>query len=192
MQLSKRLGFLMATLLVGVLTLPVLGQVNGQNQGGGGQNNNDGGNNGGRGGRFGRGNFDPAQFRQRMMDNYKQQLGASDDEFAAIQPKIEAVMQVQRDIDSGRGRGMFGRGRRGGFGGGPPSTQPSPVRDALEDLQHTLDDQSATPDDIKAKLDVLRQARTKARQDLAVAQQDLKSILTQRQEAVMVLDGILD
>ncbi len=201
---SKRLGFLMTSLMVGLLAMPVLGQD--QNNGGqnnGGQNNggqNNGGQNGGGGGGFrGRGN------PQAMMDFYKQQLGASDDEFAAIQPKIQAVMQLQRDANAGRGRGMFGGGRggpRGGGGpggpgggggfGGPPSTQPSPVQDALADLRTTLDDQSASPDTIKAKLEALRQARTKSKQDLAVAQQDLKSVLTQRQEAVMVLFGLLD
>lgn len=186
MQMSKRLGFVMSALLIGMLSLPVLGQTGGQDQNGGGQNNN---NNNGGPGRFGR--FD-------MMDRYKQQLGASDDEFAAIQPKIQAVMDLQRDINYGGGRWMFGRGggRRGGggggFNGGGPTTQPSPVRDAMDDLRHTLDDPSSTPDDIKAKLDVVRQARAKAKQDLALAQQDLKSILTERQEAVMVLDGVLD
>jgi hypothetical protein len=45
---------------------------------------------------------------------------------------------------------------------------------------------------IKTKLDAVRQARSKARQDLIAAQQDLKSVLTERQEAVMVLNGFLD
>ena len=134
-----------------------------------------------------------------MMDQLKTALGASDDEFAAIQPKILAVMQDQRDANP-RTFGMFGRGGPGGPGGGGrfgggyygPTTEPSVVQTALQDLQTTLDDQNASPDAIKAKLDTLRQARTKARQDLAVAQADLKSVLTQRQEAILVLRGLLD
>ena len=133
-----------------------------------------------------------------MMDRIKQALGASDDEFAAIQPKIQAVMQDQRDANprtfgmfGGRGGGPGG-GRFGGGGGFGPTTEPSVVQTALQDLQTTLDDQNASPDAIKAKLDTLRQARTKARQDLAVAQADLKSVLTQRQEAILVLRGLLD
>lgn len=208
---SKRMGFLMTSLMVGLLAMPVLGQdqnnggQNGGGQNGGGQNGgaqNDGGQRGGGGGGGfrGRGGFNP----QARMDFFKQQLGASDDEFAAIQPKIETVMRLQRDANAG-GRGMFGGGRGGPRGGGPrgggpggggfggpASTQPSPVQDALTDLRTTLDDQSASPDTIKAKLEALRQARTKSKQDLAVAQQDLKSVLTQRQEAVMVLFGMLD
>ena len=189
MSVPKRMGFFLSALLIAMLSLPVLGQAN--NPGGGGGNGNGNGNNGGGGGGGG-GGFGGG--RQRMMDNIKQQLGASDDEFAAIQPKIEAVMTLQRDVIT-RPRGMFGRGGRGGggFGGfGGPTTQPSEVQTAMQDLSTTLDDPNASPDTIKTKLDAVRQAKAKARQDLIVAQQDLKSVLTQRQEAVMVLNGFLD
>jgi hypothetical protein len=98
---------------------------------------------------------------------------------------------------------MFGRGPGGGGGGGGnnqrqfgggfgATTQPSAVQNALQDLQTTLDDQNASPDAIKTKLQTLRDARSKAKQDLVVAQADLKSVLTQRQEAVLVLMGMLD
>src|SRR5437867_3676371 len=69
---------------------------------------------GGGGGGFGGGGFDPAQMRQRMMDALKQQLGATDDEWKAIQPKVEKVMEAQRDARSGGGMGMFFGGRGGG------------------------------------------------------------------------------
>ena len=183
MSVSKRLSFVLVALLVGMLTMPVLGQAGGGGGGGGG------GGNGGGGPR--RGGFN----QQAMLDDLKTALGASDDEFAAIQPKILAVWQYQRDV-SPRPFGFFGgRGRGGGrFGGGfyGPTTEPSAVQTALQDLQTTLDDPNASPDAIKAKLETLRQARTKARQDLATAQADLRSVLTQRQEAVMVLRGVLD
>jgi hypothetical protein len=186
MSVPKKLGFLLSALLIAMLSMPVLAQ----NDNGGGGNGN--GNNGGGGG-GGRRNFDPAQFQQRRMQQLQQQLGASDDEFAAIQPKVEAVMALENDVNT-RPRGMFGRGGRGGgFGGfGGPTTQPSAVQTAMQDLQTTLDDQNASPDTIKTKLQAVRDAKAKARQDLVVAQQDLKSVLTQRQEAVMVLNGYLD
>src|SRR5688500_16748488 len=38
-----------------------------------------------------RGNFDPAQMRERMMARYKEQLGATDEEFKVLQPKLEKV-----------------------------------------------------------------------------------------------------
>src|SRR4051812_14728716 len=66
----------------------------------------------------GRGNFDPEQFRQRMMDNYKEQLEVkSDDEWKIISTRIEKVMTAQRDARVGRG-GFGGGGQRRNRGGG--------------------------------------------------------------------------
>ena len=90
---------------------------------------------------------------------------------------------------SGGGGGGFGGG---GGGGGGPQGPPSAVQVALQDLQATLDNTASTADMIKAKLDALRAARSKAKEDLVAAQGDLKSILTQRQEAEMVIFGMLE
>src|SRR2546423_14873202 len=65
--------------------------------------------------RPGRGNFDPAQFRQNMLDDARGRLEVkSDDEWKVIQPLIEKVMDARREVGFGGGVG-FGRGpRRGG------------------------------------------------------------------------------
>lgn len=146
--------------------------------------------------------FDPAEFRQRMMDRFKTELGATDDEFKALEPKIEKVFQAQREANAGRfmGGGRRGRGGPGGPGGGEAaapqpaaSAQPeSAVRTAADDLQKTLGNKDSKPEEIKAKLDALREARTKAKTDLAAAQTDLRGVLTQRQEAVLAVAGLLD
>jgi hypothetical protein len=174
--------------LLAALALPAFGQNNGGGGGGGGGNG--GGGNGGGGGRGGY-----QQFQQRMMDQLKTDLGATDDEFAALQPKIEKVQQLQRDANGGGMRG-FGRGNRGGGqggqAGGATAAPASPVAAAAADLQKTLDDKDAKPEDIKTKLDALRAAKKTAKEDLVKAQEDLKSVLTQRQEAVLVEHGMLD
>jgi hypothetical protein len=41
-------------------------------------------------------NFDPAQFRQQFEDRVKEQLGANDDEWKVIQPKLTKVFDAQR------------------------------------------------------------------------------------------------
>jgi len=87
------------------------GQGQGQGQGGGGGRGGQGGG--------GRGNFDPEQFRQRMNERIKEYLGASDDEWGVIQPKLEKVMQLQRQTSTGGGMGFLFRGRGGPGGGGP-------------------------------------------------------------------------
>jgi hypothetical protein len=163
-----------------------------------------GGNRANRGERGG-GNFDPAQMRQRMMERMKEQLGADDESWKVIEPRLTKVMELNRDTMS-MGRGMMGMvGMRGGPGGrggeaggnrprfpGEESRTPSAVEKATEALSTTLENQSASAETIKQQLTALRGAREKAKNDLATAQQDLRQILSVRQEAVLVLSGMLN
>lgn len=145
----------------------------------------------------GRGNFDPAQMRERMMNRIKEQLGASDDEWKAIQPKVDKVMNAQRESRGG-GFGFGGGGRGGpgggggGGGGGADQAPTTAVGKASADLRTTLDNKDAAPETIAKKLATLREAREKARKDVGDAQKELKEILTQRQEAVLVINGMLE
>ena len=172
------------------------------------QNDNGGGNGGGGGGGGGRGgggrgggrNFDPAQFQQRMMDNYRQDLNFTNDtEWSAVQPLVQKVMDARRDVGFG-GRGMFGRNRggqggqagqggQGGRGGGNnPFNQPNPERDAL---QQALDDNAPTAQvkDLLAKYESSQKAK---QAKLKSAQDDLRKVLSPRQEAAATLTGLLD
>ena len=136
-----------------------------------------------------RGNFDPAQMRERFMNSIKEQLNADDDEWKVLSPKIEKLMTVQRDT---RGGGAFGR-RPGGGGGGNTDNQPqTPVAKASAELRTVLENKDTAPEDIAKKLAALREARDKARADLVAVQKELKDVLTQRQEAVLVTMGMLE
>lgn len=71
---------------------------------------------------------DFAQMRQQMMDRLKDAMGASDDEWKVMEPRIESVQQLQRQT-GGRGPGMFGPppggpGGPGGLGNGGPGGPP--------------------------------------------------------------------
>ncbi len=188
-----------ATVLVCVMGLMAFGAPGDPAGGGngGGQGNGGGGQGGGRGGQGGR-QFDPAAMQQRMMQRLQERMGSTDDEFAAIKPKLEKVMTLQRDMQGGRGMMGGGRGGRGGNGGpaatpaADPATPVSPIAQAAKDLQTTLDNKDAPADDIKTKLDAYRAAKSKAKDDLAAAQKDLKDVLNHRQEATLVLMGMLD
>jgi len=134
-----------------------------------------------------RGNFDPAQMRERFMNSIKEQLKADDDEWKVLSPKIEKLMTAQRDARAGGG-GFRGRG-----GGGGGDNQPTtPVAKASADLRTALDNKDTPAEDIAKKLAALREARDKARADLAAVQKELKEVLTQRQEAVLVTMGMLE
>src|SRR5690349_3289506 len=138
------------------------------------------------------GQFDPAQFRERMMNNIKERLGASDDEWKVLEPKVEKVMTAQRDARAGGGFGGFGGGRRGGGGGGGDQQPTTEVGKASADLRTALENKDTPADDIAKKLAAYREARDKGRAALQASQKELKEILTQRQEAVMVNMGMLE
>jgi hypothetical protein len=138
-----------------------------------------------------RGNFDPAQFRQQRLDRIKEQLGASEDEWKVLQPKLEKVFDAQRQTFAGFGGGR-GRGPGGGGGGGGDNQPQTPIAKASADLRTTLENKDAPADEIAKKLAALREAREKARSELTAAQKELKEVLTQRQEAVLVTNGMLE
>jgi len=83
-----------------------------------------------------------------------------------------------------------------GFHSSPPwqnfDRQPTEGERICEELQQLLQVPGAGPDEIKLKLDALRKAREKARKQLVHAQQELRKVLTFRQQARLVLMGLLD
>ncbi len=149
----------------------------------------------------GGGNFDPQQFRERMMQNYRDQLGVTDDaEWKIVEERIGKVMESRRDIGFG-GRPFFA-GRRGGPGGGAgPDANGGGRRNRggfggqqmpeAEALQKAID-AKASPDEIKAKLAKYREARKVKQQELQNAQDELRKVLDVRQEASAVLMGLLE
>ena len=132
------------------------------------------------------------QIRKQMSDRLKQQLGSSDDEWKVVEPKIEKVFILQADT-SGRAIGMsllFGFNISAMMAG--PDAAPSDVQKAASDLYETLSNTSASPSEIKVKFAAFTAAKTKAKANLAKAQEDLRSVLTSRQEAQLVLLGMLE
>ncbi|HOJ59409.1 MAG TPA: hypothetical protein PK878_03915 [bacterium] len=164
-----------------------------------------------RGQRGQRGQFDPAQMQAMMMERIQEQLGATDEEWKVIQPLVANVMEKQRNAMQGgfRGVGMrFGPGGPGAPGGPAPQAADRPQREGqdrgqrggfrgVEDpdvtaLQTVLENKDASPEEIKAKLNALRTTRAKREAELKTAREELRKVLTLRQEAQLVLMGMLD
>ena len=145
--------------------------------------------------------FDPEQMRQMMERRIQEQLGATDQEWKVLGPRVMKVSEINRQV-SGFGRGgmfgMFGGGRRGTQGDRPggrpgaPERELTEVEKAMDKLRTTLENTSAKPEDIKKDLTDLRKAKEKAKQQLAAAQKELRAIVTVRQEAQLVMMGMLD
>jgi hypothetical protein len=151
---------------------------------------NDGGNGGGPGGGR-RGNFDPAQMQQRMMDNLKEQMAVTDEaEWKVIQERAQKVMDARRDVGFGGPRmgrrnnnnNEGGGQRRGGMFGAP-----SPE---LESLQTAIDN-NAPAEQVKSALEKYRASQKNKEAALEKAQAELKKVLTSKQEAVAVVNGLL-
>jgi Spy/CpxP family protein refolding chaperone len=148
--------------------------------GGGGFGGPGGGGFGGPGGR-GPGGFGGGPGTARM-DDVKKQLGATDEEWKVINPKLQKVLTA-RQVLSGESSGD-----RGFFGG--PGT--NPIGQARTDLKTVLDDPKHSKADVEEKVAAVRKARQKAQADLEAAQQDLRQMLSAFQEAVLVSLGYLE
>ncbi len=141
------------------------------------------------------------EFRTRIEDQLRERLGATEEEWKVLQPRMDKVQQLMRQSRAGL-RGMFGmtgrggRGRRGGDdrqpAEGTPERESSDVEQKTEALRSLLDDETSSAPSIKAALAALRKARQKAQEELAVARKELREVVTARQEAQLVLMTLLD
>ena len=160
----------------------LLAQNNGGGNGGGGGGNGGGGRGGGR-------TFDPAAMQQRMLDNYKDRLGFTNDtDWSAVEPMVQKVMDARRDTMGGIFGGFGRRGGGGPGGGGPGGGTPDPDREALQQAI----DSNAPAAQIKSLLDKYRVSYKAKQVKLAAAQADLQKVLSQKQEAQAVLLGLLN
>ena len=144
-------------------------------------------------------NMSPEQIQQmmqqRMMDNFRTQLGVTnDDEWGVIAERLSKVARMKMEAMFSAGAGMMAGMRRGGTGQGPGFrglanfAQPDAN---VDNLQKALDGNAQTAQ-IKEALTKLREARKQKEAELAKAQADLRAVLTTRQEATLVLAGMLD
>lgn len=173
------------------LTLtPMVASAQGQGGGGGGRGGNRGGGPGG-------GNFDPAQFQQRMLERTKEQLEITDEnEWKVVEPLLTKVSEARRETMAlGFGGMRFGRGGPGGGndqqGGGRRGGMFGDPNPAMEALQKAIDSK-AGKDELKAAMAKVRDARKAAEEKLKQAQDELKKVLTTRQEAILLANGGLN
>jgi len=184
MKLSKIMTVASLAVVLALSAGSLMAQDNNERQE---RRNRDGGPGGPRGG-----NFDPAEFQQRMMERTKETLEITDDgEWKAIEPLVQKVMDARREQMTASFRG-FGRGGRGGGDGdrGPRGGMfgtPSPEAEALQKAI----DAKASNSEIKAALTKFEAARKAKQAALEKAQADLRKVLTPRQEAIAAMNGLL-
>jgi hypothetical protein len=146
-------------------------------------------------------NMSPEERQAFVMNRAKETLEVtSDDDWNALKPLVQKVMDARRDVMAGGFGGFgFGRGgRRGGDNGGDQGAQrggggggmfgtPSPEREALQKAIES----KAPKAEIKAALAKYLESRKAKQAVLEKAQDNLRKVLSSRQEAIAVLNGYL-
>ena len=118
-----------------------------------------------------------ASQRQMAIESLRNQLRVSDQEWAVVKPRLLAVYDLVHPVSQ-----MMGRNE-------PPKTE---LEQRSRDLRELLQADKAEADQIKAKLTAFRAVKEKSSQQLAAARQSLRQIMNLRQEAVLVLNGLLE
>lgn len=134
----------------------------------------------GRGGRGQRGNWDPAQMQERMMNRLQEALKATPEEWQVIQPLLKDVFDKQRTARE--------LGGMGGMFRGPQQQAEQPAEVAA--VEKAIEGGDAAV--VKTALEALRKARATREAEVTKAKDALRAVLTVSQEARLVLMGILD
>lgn len=152
--------------------------------------------------RFDRGQSDRNQFMERFLERLRENLGASVEEWSVLKPMIVTVTEKQSAMRRAAGRGIFGafgggrggrggdsdgdrrgRDRRGSRGDGDSGSNADSLREAVE---------SGDANKIKKELASYRAVQKKRAAELKKAREELREVLTLKQEATLVLWGLLD
>lgn len=124
--------------------------------------------------------------RQQTDKFNREALGATNDEWKVLGPKFDKVVELQQQI---RYAGSVQYKVDGTVDENAAKTD---VQKAAAGLLKIAKNKDAKPEDLKDALQAFRRAKTKAAEDLEKARKDLKELLTVRQEATLLLKGILE
>jgi hypothetical protein len=116
------------------------------------------------------------RFREAALNRLKEEMGSSDEEWTVLKPRVEKVMDLQREVRGGMG-----------FRGAPDDEAPEAGA-----LRTAIENKDASAEVIKEKMDAFRAAKKKQAEALEAARAQLREVVTARQEATLLLAGLLD
>ncbi len=159
----------------------------------------------GRSGSRGGGQRSPEEMRKRIeqwnreaAERLKRSLNPSEEQWAVIQPRIEKVQTLMRQMQVRRTRNRFRtRGERTTASSrrsddASVARPQSAIEKSRQTLRELLEDEKSSNEKLESALKALRVARTKLEQELATARGSLREVVNVRQEARLVLIGLLD
>lgn len=141
---------------------------------------------------------DKARARAKMLERYRSKLEVKDDaEWAIIQARIEAVFKAQHELQSAlqatqrRARSSGGKSGKS-TAGAADSARVSDEDPGAEVLAlQKLVESRAPAQEIKPHLARVRELLRERQEKLNTAREDLRMVLSSRQEAIAVLNGLL-
>jgi len=125
------------------------------------------------------------QIQSRGRKRLQEILGATDEEWKILEPKIEKVRTLSTLL-----RANVAGVRVMSFVGG--GDQQSDIQKKALVLQETLENKASNPKDIATALKGYRAARAKGKEELSKARKELRELLTVKQEAQLVTMDLLD
>jgi hypothetical protein len=119
-------------------------------------------------------------------------MDVPDDEWKAMAPKIEKVIQAKREMNTGAGMNWTASNNaKPVFQASTARVDTAPGR-AMQDVRDAVADEKASKEELTAKMTSVRKARQKARADYEAAQQALADAVTPRQLAMLMTLGIVE
>ena len=113
----------------------------------------------------------------------KTAVGATDEQWKDLKPKVDKVQTLARQAQGGS---MLRPRRR------TATDEQTDVEKTLAELRKVLENKDAKPEETTAALTAYREALAKVRAELEKAQKALAEGLTPRQVAALVALGLLD
>src|SRR5687767_4322000 len=160
---------------------------------------------GGASGHFGGTGSDPLRFRHLTMNAVRAKLAADDEQWKSLWPKIEKVLEAQRNARTGAGMSFSSPAmvkgnppanamppQRPPIGGAGAGVVDTPAGRAMQQIRAALENQQTSDEELLKQVTAMRAARDIARAELAAAQKDLHDACSPRQEAVLVTLGVLE
>ncbi len=119
-----------------------------------------------------------AVWSSRSLERVRSQLPITHEEWIVLRPKIEPIVDLQRELRRG---GRFGRDDRG----------ESAFAQATAELRSILESPEATNEEITSRVEAVRAARAGIEQQIEAAQQELATAVTDEEAARLILAGVL-
>ena len=130
--------------------------------------------------------------QKMQLEVLKLMLGAGDDEWKLLAPRIEKVLAARQNTNTGAGMNWTTSNKAG------PQFKPSTSKPgtapgkAMQAVRDAVADETTSNEELAKRMAAVRDARKKARADYEAAQNELSDTATPRQQAILMTLGVIE